>query len=88
VREEVLLRAARLALESVSASDRSRFEEIIGALCSDPGLDPPLKIEFDVPPVVIYLYNDTISWVAYDLPDEATVRIWMIGRAPDQPRPR
>jgi hypothetical protein len=56
-------------------------------ICSDPGLDPPLKDQLDVPPVVILRYHDGTHWVVYDLPDDATVRIWMIGRVPAEPRP-
>jgi hypothetical protein len=87
VREHFFLPPARRAFDAADPDDQTRFDEIIEDLCADPSLAPPLKIRFDVPPVVITLYNDTQYWIAYDLPDEATVRIWMIGKAPEGPQP-
>jgi hypothetical protein len=87
VREEYLLPAAREAFDSLVSRDQERIEEIIQDLCHDPSLDPPLKEKFDVPPVVLSRYNDTFFWIVYDLPDEATLRVWMIGKGSDEPRP-
>jgi hypothetical protein len=87
VREEYLLPAARAAFQEATERDKQRTEEIILYLCEDPRLDPPLKEKFDVPPVVLTLYNDTFFWIVYDLPDEATLRVWMIGKGSEQPRP-
>jgi hypothetical protein len=78
VREEYLFPAAREAFQEATARDKERIEEIIRYLCTDPDLDPPVKEKFDVPPVVLTLY---------DLPDEATLRVWMIGKGSDEPRP-
>ena len=64
-----------------------QFDLIIEDICSDPALDPPLKDHFNVPPVVIFRYHDGARWVVYDLPDEATVRVWMIGQTPASPQP-
>jgi hypothetical protein len=87
VREEYLFPAAREAFQEATARDKERIEEIIRYLCTDPDLDPPVKEKFDVPPVVLTLYNDTFFWIVYDLPDEATLRVWMIGKGSDEPRP-
>jgi len=80
VREEVLLNAARRALESAPEIDRARFEEIIRRLCDDPGVAEPIKTLLDVLPLEIFRYNDGDYWVVYDLPDDATVRVWMVWR--------
>jgi len=87
VREHYFLPPARRAFHDVSTEEQREFDLIIDDLCSDPSLDPPLKEEFDVPPLVISRYHDGQRWVVYDLPDDATVRIWMIGKAPARPQP-
>jgi len=37
---------------------------------------------FDIVPQTIVRYNDGEYLVAFDLPDDATIRIWMIGKGP------
>jgi mRNA-degrading endonuclease RelE of RelBE toxin-antitoxin system len=81
VREEVLLSGARRALERAPETDRTRFEEIIRRLCDDPGVAEPVKTLLDMLPVEVFRYNDGEYWVLYDLPDVATVRVWMVWRA-------
>ncbi|MEX1196028.1 MAG: hypothetical protein WED85_13325 [Dehalococcoidia bacterium] len=88
MREAFFLAPARRAFESASAEEQEEFDGAIQVICDDPSLDPSLKARFDVPPVVITRYHDSRVWVVYDLPDEATVRVWMMGFAPDRPRPR
>lgn len=68
MREEYLFPAAREAFQEATARDKERIEEIIRYLSTDPDLDPPVKEKFDVPPVVLTLYNDTFFWIVYDLP--------------------
>ena len=87
MREHIFLSPARRVFESATSEEQRLFDRIIEEICSDPGLDPPLKDQFDVPPVVVYRYHDGNHWVVYDLPDEATVRVWMIGKVPETPRP-
>ena len=87
MREHYFLSPARRAFGNASADDQREFDRVIDEICEDPSLDPPLKEQFDVPPVVIFRYHDGEHWVVYDLPDEATVRIWMIGRVPSAPSP-
>jgi len=87
VLEHFFLPAARRAFDNASAEDQRQFDLIIREICEDPSLYAPLKDNFDVPPVVISRYHDGSHWVVYDLPDEATVRVWMVGRAPEGPRP-
>jgi hypothetical protein len=74
--------------ESASAEERDLLVRAIELICDEPWLDPPLKERFDVPPVVISRYHDSRTWIVYDLPDDATVRVWMMGFWPDRPRPR
>jgi hypothetical protein len=83
VREHVLLPAARSAFDAAPPDDQRRFDEIFEALCADPSLAEPIKTLFDVLPDTIFRYDDGDYLVAYDLPDDATVRIWMIGRVPE-----
>ena len=87
MREHYFFPAAREAFDEATLGDQSRIDEIIGYLCLEPGLAPPLKEKFDVPPVVLTLYNDTLFWIVYDLPDEATLRVWMIGKGSEGARP-
>jgi hypothetical protein len=87
VLEHYFLPPARRAFEYASAADQEQFDRIFDELCEDPSLNPPLKDRFDVPPVVISRYHDGIYWVVYDLPDEAALRVWMIGKAPQAPGP-
>jgi hypothetical protein len=87
VREPVLVARARRRYNSLTTEERTEFDRIIQYICEDPSIDPPLQIEFDVPPVVILRYHDGERWVVYDLPDDAIVRVWMIGRVPAEPRP-
>jgi hypothetical protein len=87
VLEHYFLPPARRAFDNASADDQRQFDRIIEEICEDPSLDPPLKEQFQVPPVVIFRYHDSRTWVVYDLPDEATVRVWMMGKAPARPRP-
>jgi hypothetical protein len=86
VREAILLLPARREFNSIPTEEQDEFSHAIDEICEDPSLDPPVKEQFDVPPVVISRYHDGERWVVYDLPDEATVRVWMIGKAPRPPR--
>jgi hypothetical protein len=88
VREHIFLAPARRVFQNAGAQEQQEFDRIIDEICSNPWVDPPLKDEFDVPPVVIFRYHDGSRWVVYDLPDDATVRIWMVGVAPEAPTPR
>jgi hypothetical protein len=83
VREEVLIRAARLALQNAPTDDRTHLAEIIRDLYNDPGPDPPVKTRLSVVHSVMYLYNDGTYGVAYDLSDDATVRVLMVGAETD-----
>ena len=87
MREHIFLSPARRVFDGATADEQRRFDNIIEVICANPGLDLPLKDRFIVPPAVISLYHDGERWVVYDLPDDATVRIWMIGRVPAEPRP-
>jgi hypothetical protein len=63
--------------------DQRRFDEIIRKLCENPGLGASVGTLIDVLPVVVFRYDEGIYRVSYDLPDDATVRIWMIGKGPE-----
>jgi len=67
--------------------DQRRFDEIIQRLCEEPGIGTPVTTLFDALPVVVFRHSEGNYRVVYDLPDEATVRVWMIGKAPQSPRP-
>lgn len=82
------LRPARKAFDGASADIQREYDAVIRSLCEDPHVAPPIKVKFDVPPVVVYLYNDDNVWVVYYLPDDLTVEVWNIGKAPDPPSPR
>ena len=86
-REARALRPAREVFEAATAEDQEHYDRIIRNLCLDPWIEPPVKVKFDVPPVVVQLYNDLEYWVVYHLPDNVTVEVWMIGKAPDPPSP-
>lgn len=73
--------------DSATAEEQRRYDNIIEEICEDPWLDPPIKDRFIVPPAVISLYHNGERWAVYDLPDDATVRIWMMGSVPAEPRP-
>ncbi len=87
MREAVFLTPARRVFENAAAEEQDAFARVLDLICEDPSLDPPIKERFDVPPVVISRYHDGERWVVYDLPDEATVRVWMLGKALEAPRP-
>ena len=87
MRQHYFLPPAGRAFDNATADQQRQFDRIIEEICEDPSLDPPLKDRFIVPPVVISRYHDGERWVVYDLPDEATVRVWMIGKVPGAPRP-
>lgn len=87
-REAYALRPAREAFENASSEDQAEYDRIIRNLCENPWIDPPVKVKFDVPPVVVQLYNDMDTWVVYHLPDNRTLEVWNIGKAPRPPKPR
>lgn len=84
-RDARLYRSARERYEQCSRSDRENFDRIIRELCDDPALDPPLKVKFDIPPGVVRLYNDRTYWIVYDLYNEWTIGIRMLGTASERP---
>ncbi|MCH7484844.1 MAG: hypothetical protein IIA90_06820 [Chloroflexi bacterium] len=77
--------AARESYEALGREDQRALDRIIRNLCDEPYIDAPLKIAFPVPPAVIILYNDLEYWVAYHLPDNLTVEVWNVGKAPADP---
>ena len=80
-------RSAREAFEALDHEDQQALDRIVRNLCEEPWIDPPVKMKFDVPPVVVQLYNDQHYWIVYHLPDNLTVEVWMVGKAPNPPRP-
>lgn len=86
-RDARALGPAQRVFEDASAEDQEKYDRIIRSLCLDPWIDPPNKVKFDVPPVVVQLYHDTEYWVVYHLPDNVTLEVWMIGKAPEAPKP-
>jgi hypothetical protein len=85
--EAVAKRSAQESYEALSRKDQQALDRIVGLLCIDPYIDPPVKTKFDVPPAVITLYNDLKYWVVYHLTSNRTIEIWNVGRATDDVDP-
>jgi hypothetical protein len=86
-RKAVAKRSAREAYEALDRKDQQALDRIVRNLCEEPWIDAPVKTKFDVPPVVVTLYNDKQYWVVYHLPDNGTLEVWMVGKAPNPPEP-
>jgi hypothetical protein len=86
VREHILLAAARRVFAVAIDQDQQRFDEIFSELCVDPSLGNPVPTLVDELPNTVYRYNVEGYYVVYDLPDDATVRIWIIGKGPESQR--
>lgn len=53
-------------------------------LCQDPSMANPVRtLSDDITPTV-YRYQDREYFVAFDLPDDATLRVWMFGKGAGQ----
>jgi hypothetical protein len=81
-REHILLAAARRVFSETSDQDQRRFDGIFRDLCVDPSLGAPIPTLLDQLPDFVYRYNVGGYYVVYDLPDAATVRVWIIGKGP------
>jgi hypothetical protein len=82
VREHILLAFARRVFAAATEQDQQRFDEIFNALCANPSLGDPITTLLDELPDTVYRYNFEGYYVVYDLPDEATVEIWIVGKGP------
>jgi hypothetical protein len=85
-REAVAKRSARESYKALGQKDQQALDRIVRNLCADPNIDAPVKTKFDVPPAVVNLYNDLEYWVVYRLPDNRTVEVWNVGKAPSVPK--
>lgn len=84
MREHVLVPAARRAFDAAAPEEQLRFDQIFDALCRDPSAANPVRTLADDIPVTIYRYTEGVYTVVFDLPDPATLRIWMIGKGLDR----
>ena len=82
MREHILLAAARGAFAAATDQDQQRYDEIFNALCANPSLGDPITTLPDELPDTFYRYDYERYHVVYDLPDEATVRIWFVRKGP------
>jgi len=86
-REAVYRPSAAEAFEELDPDDQEEVDRIIRNICDDPWIEAPYKVPFMMPPAVAVLYDDGVYWIVYHLPDNTTVDVWMIGKAPD-PAPK
>jgi hypothetical protein len=86
-REAVYRPSAAKAFEEADPEDQEELDRIIRNICDDPWIEAPYKVPFMMPPAVAVLYNDGVFWIVYHLPNNTTVDVWMIGKAPE-PAPR
>jgi hypothetical protein len=82
VREHVLVPAARRVFDLAGVEDQIRFDQIFDALCRDPSAARPIRTVADDIPETMYRYEEGEYRVVFDLPDPATLRVWMIGKGP------
>jgi hypothetical protein len=84
-REAVFRPSAARAFEEADADDQEELDRIIRNICIDPAIQAPFKVPLMMPPAVLTLYNDGAYWILYHLPNNTTVDVWMVGKAPEPP---
>jgi len=86
--EANLFKAAERFLLGANEEERQEVARIIDSvLCYDPYIDLHCKIRFDVPPVVVSMYQDERFWIVYHIVKNTQIDIWNIGRAHERRAP-
>lgn len=82
MREAALWGPARRTFDSLSEEDQAEVSRLVSLIEQYPEVDHKTTFNFPVPPLMFRLFDNHVWQIIYYVPDEATVVIRAIDRAP------
>ena len=78
--EDILKGRSRAQRAALSLEDQQEVDRLINLIELDPWHDDVHKAAFDMPPVVISVYDNGTWRIAYRVADNAFIEVYAIGR--------